>query len=232
MVLETGGPVLTPWLDKTAAVLEAWYPGARGGEAIARILFGDVSPSGRLPVTFPADLAQLPRPKVDGMGTTEPDFTGGAGGVIVPVNYDIEGSDVGYRWFARTGAKPAFPFGFGLSYTSFSHGPLSVAKGKDGLVATTHVRNTGAKAGADVVQLYLTDRAGKPTRRLAGFQRIELQPGEEKTVQIRIEPRILSDWAGDGWSITPGAYCFSIGTDAETLGESATLTLPARRMKP
>ena len=232
VVLETGGPVLTPWLDKTAAVLEAWYPGARGGEAIARILFGEVSPSGRLPVTFPADVAQLPRPKVDGMATTEPDFTGVAGGAVVPVNYDIEGSDVGYRWFARTGARPAFPFGFGLSYTSFSHGPLSLAKTKGGLIATTHVRNTGAKAGADVVQLYLTDRAGKPTRRLAGFQRVELQPGEDKAVQIRIEPRILADWAGDGWAITPGAYRFAIGTDAETLEESATLALPARRLKP
>ena len=232
VVLETGGPVLTPWLDKTAAVLEAWYPGARGGEAIARILFGEVSPSGRLPVTFPADVAQLPRPKVDGMATTEPDFTGVAGGAVVPVNYDIEGSDVGYRWFARTGARPAFPFGFGLSYTSFSHGPLSLAKTKGGLIATTHVRNTGAKAGADVVQLYLTDRAGKPTRRLAGFQRVELQPGEDKAVQIRIEPRILADWAGDGWAITPGAYRFAIGTDAETLEESAALTLPARRLKP
>ena len=232
VVLETGGPVATPWLDKTAAVLEAWYPGARGGEAIARILFGDANPSGRLPVTFPADVTQLPRPKVDGMGATEPDFTGAAGGAIVPVNYDIEGSDVGYRWFARTGAKPAFPFGFGLSYTSFSHGPLTFIPSRTGIVATTHVRNTGAKAGADVVQLYLTDRAGKPTRRLAGFSRVELQPGEDKAVQIRIEPRILADWAGDGWTITPGAYRFAIGTDAEMLGESATLSLPARRMKP
>src|SRR5690606_39370224 len=116
VVLETGGPVLMPWKDKVGAIVEAWYPGARGGEAIAEVLFGKVNPSGRLPVTFPQSEAQLPRPVLDGLDRVEPNFTGaGAPGQALDVNYDIEGSDLGYRWYAREGKAPLFPFGHGLS---------------------------------------------------------------------------------------------------------------------
>ncbi|MFM6854036.1 MAG: glycoside hydrolase family 3 protein, partial [Sphingopyxis sp.] len=121
VVLQTGSAVLMPWLDSTAAVIEAWYPGARGGEAIANVLFGRVNPSGRLPITFPASVDQLPRPHLDGSDTVEPDFMGkGRPGQTLDTNYDIEGSDLGYRWNARRGQRALFPFGFGLSYTSFS----------------------------------------------------------------------------------------------------------------
>ncbi len=144
VVLETGGPVLMPWLGATPAVVEAWYSGAQGGEAIAKVLFGEVNPSGRLPVTFPASEAQLPHPKLPGDGAKEP----------FDVTYS-EGSDVGYRWFARTKAAPLFPFGHGLSYTGFKYAGLKVTGGRTAVVSFT-VTNTGQRAGIDTPQLYLT----------------------------------------------------------------------------
>ena len=139
MVLETGGPVLMPWLDKAAAVLEAWYPGIKGAEAIADMLFGDVNPSGRLPITFPASLDQTPRPKLDGLFDFEPGQT--------TVNYDIEGSDVGYRWYDRKGLTPLFPFGFGLSYTSFRYDDLKLRSEGNTIHASFTVTNTGDRPG-------------------------------------------------------------------------------------
>ena len=232
VVLETGGPVLTPWLAKSAAVLEAWYPGARGGQAIASVLFGETNPSGRLPVTFPASTDQLPRPKLDGSDTIEPDFQGETGGKMVAANYDIEGSDVGYRWYARTKAKPAFAFGFGLSYTRFEETGLKLTQEKGVLVAHAVAKNVGDRDGADVVQVYLTDRAGSPTRRLVGFQKVALKAGETREVVITLEPRILADWSGKDWAIKGGDYGFALGKDAESLGDAATIKVAARRLKP
>ena len=127
VVLETGGPVLMPWLAGVPAVLEAWYPGSSGGEAIADVLFGDVNPAGHLPITFPASLAQLPRPKLDDTADPARDVGSQSHSLqTFDVNYDIEGSDVGYRWFARTGAKPLFAFGHGLSYSQFRYSDLTV----------------------------------------------------------------------------------------------------------
>jgi beta-glucosidase len=232
VVLETGGPVAMPWLDKTAAVLEAWYPGARGGEAIAKVLFGEANPGGRLPVTFPASVAQLPRPKLDGSDTLDPDFMGNppTPQTTLKADYNVEGSDVGYRWFARTGAKPLFPFGYGLSYTTFAQDGLSV----DGKTARFTLRNTGKVAGDDVGQVYLVDRAGSAKRRLVGFARVHLEPGESKTVSVPIDPRLLADWqdAGKGgWTMPAGTYGFALGSDAETLGQVVTVRLPARSWK-
>ena len=227
VVLETGGPVKMPWLDKTAAVIEAWYPGARGGKAIASVLFGETNPSGRLPVTFPASEEQLPRPKLDGSDWVVP-FTADEippGGDRLQANYDIEGSDVGYRWFARKGAKPLFPFGFGLSYTSFASSNLVV----NGKTATFTVANTGSRAGADVAQLYLISRGGVPMRRLVGFQRVSLQPGASQQVTMTIDPRLLADWKNGGWSMPAGDYGFAFGSDAQTLGPVVTARMPARR---
>lgn len=169
VVLETGSQVLMPWLEKTAAVLEAWYPGARGGEAIAAILFGDVNPSGRLPVTFPASVDQLPRPKLPGSDTIEPNFLGyGKPGQSLDINYDVEGADVGYRWFAKRHATPLFPFGFGLSYTRFEHGPLTIVAGAKPM-ARFAVINTGKRSGDEVGQVYLTSTPAGDTTRLVGF---------------------------------------------------------------
>lgn len=229
VVLETGGPVLMPWLDKTAAVIEAWYPGARGGEAIASVLFGQTNPGGRLPVTFPASLDQLPRPKLDGSDWVEPNFAGDAehGRDQLKVNYDIEGADVGYRWFARKGLKPLFPFGFGLSYTSFAGSALAT----DGTKASFTLTNTGARAGDDVGQVYLVSRAGKPERRLVGFRRVTLAPGQAQKIEVSIDQRLLADWKDGAWQRPAGAYVFALADNAADAGQAVTVTLPSRTWK-
>jgi beta-glucosidase len=227
VVLETGGPVKMPWLDKTAAIIEAWYPGARGGQAIASILFGETNPGGRLPVTFPVDEGQLPRPLLDGSAWVEPPYADepAFGGDKLRADYDVEGSDVGYRWFARRGTKPLFPFGFGLSYTSFAAGNLTV-KGK---TATFTVANTGKRAGDDVAQLYLVSRAGASTRRLVGFQRVSLQPGASQRITMMMDPRVLADWKNGGWVMPAGEYGFALGRNAEELGPTVITRMAARK---
>jgi beta-glucosidase len=232
VILETGGPVLMPWLDQTAAVVEAWYPGARGGEAIAAVLYGDTNPSGRLPVTFPASLDQLPFPVLPGSDTLEPDFQGRAKpGETLSVDYNRDGSDVGYRWFARTGAKPLFAFGYGLSYTSFAHSALAVS-GDATLTAKLTVVNTGTRDGADVPQLYLVNAAGKSVLRLAAFDKVALKAGERRTVSVNVDPRLIANWDGDSWRIKAGTYSFALGSSATALGPVATITLAERRFKP
>jgi beta-glucosidase len=229
VVLETGNPVAMPWLDKVPAVIEAWYSGARGGDAIASVLFGDTNPSGRLPVTFPASTAQLPRPVLDGYWDLETNFAGDppTPDAKLSANYDIEGSDVGYRWFARTKQKSLFPFGYGLSYTSFANTGLKV----NGLKASFTVKNTGARPGATVAQLYLTARGAEAKQRLVGFARVELKPGEEKPVSVTIDPRLLADWTKDGWTIKGGQYSFALGEDAEHLGTPVTTSIAAAKKK-
>lgn len=227
VVLETGNPVTMPWLDKVAGVIEAWYPGARGGQAIAEVLFGTVNPSGHLPVTFPADLAQLPRPRLDGVDAVPPEGDGSPAAIApadVAADYRIEGSDVGYRWFARTGAKPLFPFGFGLSYTRFALGGLSV----EGLKAGFTVANTGSRRGATVAQVYLVARPGGERLRLVGYARIDLAPGEQRAASVTIDPRLLADWTARGWSLAQGRYSFALGENAQALGTPVSITLPAR----
>jgi beta-glucosidase len=232
VVLETGGPVLMPWLEGSAAVLEAWYPGARGGEAIAAVLYGDVNPSGRLPVTFPASLSQLPFPVLPGSDTLEPDFQGRAKpGETLSVDYDKDGSDVGYRWFARTGAKPAFAFGYGLSYTGFAHSGLSVTEGKT-ITARFTVKNTGTKAGADVPQLYLVSAGGKKTQRLVAFEKVMLAPGASKTLNVTIDPRLLANWKAGGWQIAAGQYSFAMGKSAADLAAPVSVSLKAQTLRP
>jgi beta-glucosidase len=229
VVLETGAPVLMPWLDKTAAVLEAWYPGARGGEAIASVLFGDTNPSGHLPITFPASEAQLPRAKVDGFETFEPNFSGDppTPDAKLPVDFDIEGSDLGYRWNARKGQQALFPFGFGMSYTNFASSGLKV----NGLNASFTVANTGQRSGATVAQLYLVSRNGEAKQRLVGFQRIDLAVGGSQAVKLTIDPRLLADWKDGGWSIDGGQYGFALGSDAEHLGPVVNSRIAARNWK-
>jgi len=227
VILETGGPVKMPWLDKAAAVIEAWYPGARGGQAIASILFGETNPSGRLPVTFPVDEAQLPRPVLDGGAWVEPPYADEPAfdADKLHADYDIEGSDVGYRWFARKGVKPLFPFGFGLSYTSFSAASLTLK----GVTATVTVANTGKRAGDEVAQLYLVSRAGAPIRRLVGFQRVRLEPGASRQITMKIDPRLLADWKNGGWTMPAGDYGFALGRNADDLGQVVTTRMAARK---
>ena len=229
VVLETGGPVLMPWLNKTAAVIEAWYPGARGGEAIAAVLFGDANPSGRLPITFPPSVADLPRPKLDGLGTIESTILGAVRpkDFTLFADYNIEGSDVGYRWNAREGKKALFPFGYGLSYTSFTTSEPKIK----GLTANFTVQNTGGRDGATTAQLYLVSRAGAPKRRLVGFRRVDLASGTSQSVSLTIDPRLLADWKDGGWVMAAGNYGFALGKDAETLGQVVNVRMAARRWR-
>lgn len=225
VILETGNPVRMPWADKVGAVLSAWYSGARGGEAITHILFGDVNPSGRLPISWPVDESQLPRPKIPGW--SEPETNS------VKVDYDIEGSDIGYRWFAREKKAPRYWFGYGLSYASFGYSDF-VVKGGNTVTATVNVTNSGKVAGKDVVQLYLIDKPGKPARRLLGFQKVDLQPGETRRVTLTADPRLLADFdarAGN-WRIDAGSYKVGIGTDANAISLSQAAKLVSRRLKP
>jgi beta-glucosidase len=226
VVLETGGPVLMPWLDRTAAVVQAWYPGARGGEAIAAVLFGEVNPSGRLPITFPTSEEQLPRPKVDGFDALEPDFGGAppSPDARLTADYDIEGSDVGYRWNARKGHKALFPFGYGLSYTTFATSGLKT----NGATASFEVKNTGQRAGATVAQLYLVSRGGETKHRLVGYRRVELDAGEARQVTLSIDPRLLADWRDGAWRIPAGEYRFALGEHAEALGPHTATQIKAR----
>jgi beta-glucosidase len=206
VVLETGNPVSMPWRDKVKAIVQAWYPGQSGGQAIAEVLTGKVNPSGRLPITFPESLDQTPRPELPGIETPW--------GTPTTVRYE-EGAEVGYRWYARQNRKPMFPFGHGLSYTSFGYRDLEV-RGGDSLTATFTVTNTGQRAGADVPQVYLTDVADEKRMRLLGFERVELAPGESKTLTVTADPRLLGRFDGKAgrWRIAAGDYTIALGQSA------------------
>ena len=178
VVLETGGPVLMPWLEKTAAVLEAWYPGQMGGEAIAAILSGAANPSGRLPVTFPVSEDQLPHPKIRGDPNGAPSGPVGRGGhygAMFTAVYS-EGAAVGYKWFFERGEQPLFPFGFGLSYSTFALSELAVNVSGQTVTARATVRNSGKRAGTAIPQFYLTGPNGANILlRLVGWDRVRPQ---------------------------------------------------------
>jgi beta-glucosidase len=216
VVLEAGGPVLMPWIDHVSAVLEAWYPGIRGGEAIANILFGDVNPSAKLPVTFPKSEAELPR------GAIAEVSSAGA-----EVNY-TEGLEVGYKWFDAEGKEPLFPFGFGLSYTTFSYSELKIIPGREPQVSF-HVTNTGKRAGAEVAQVYvsLPPGVGEPPKRLVAWEKIQLRPGEARTVTLRLDPHYLSIFSvtKDGWEFVPGEYRVYVGGSSRDTPLTGTLTI-------
>jgi beta-glucosidase len=217
VVLETGNPVAMPWQPRVGAIVSAWYPGQAGGQAIAEILAGRVNPSGRLPISFPADLAQTPRPQLDGLGAPW--------GTAITIRYH-EGAEIGYRWFARTGERPLYAFGHGLSYTTFDYGDLEVT-GDDTLTATFTVSNTGGRAGAEVAQLYLTGAAGERRMRLLGFVRVDLAPGQSRRVTIGAEGRLLAryDGAAGQWHIAEGTYRVAVGRAADDLVLAAETTL-------
>ncbi|WP_076071301.1 beta-glucosidase [Sphingomonas montana] len=220
VVLETGGPVLMPWLSKVGAVLEAWYPGTSGGEAIARVLTGEVNPSGRLPVTFPASVAQLPRPVIEGDVKLDADAH--------PMgNYDIEGAAVGYKWFEKTGAKPLFPFGYGLSYTTFTMRGLRVAKNGGAVTATFTVRNSGLRDGKATAQLYVAGKGWEAPRRLGGFQKVDLKAGAEQTVTVPIDIRTLStfDTASQKWVMASKDFSISLSDSAATSFEKVDFSM-------
>jgi beta-glucosidase len=220
VVLETGGPVLMPWLEQTAAVLEAWYPGQKGGEAITEILSGAANPSGCLPLTFPVSEDQLPHPKVQGDPNGAPSGPVGRGGrygAMFTALYD-EGAAVGYKWFFKRAQKPLFPFGFGLSYTKFDLSRLAVNVSGRTVTARATVRNSGKRAGVATPQFYLTGPEGANILlRLVGWDRLDLKPAERRRITVSIDPRLLAkfDERAKRWRIQSGDYQLTAGFDSE-----------------
>ncbi len=230
VVLTTGGPVLMPWLDKVGAVVEAWYPGTAGGEAIARVLSGEVDASGRLPVSFPRSEADLPRPKLDGLDKAKDQ--------PFDVDYSIEGAAVGYKWYDLKRIQPLFPFGHGLSYSRFAYSNLKAAAVGDKVTVSFDVKNVGPRAGKDVPQVYVSPKAGangatwEAPQRLAGFQKVALAPGASQHVVLTIDPRLLAVWDGKarGWSIAAGQYEIALGASSRALSSTAQVSLAARSL--
>jgi beta-glucosidase len=234
VVLNSGSAVTMPWLSSVAAVVEAWYPGQEDGTALANIVFGSYDPSGHLPVSFPASLSQVP-------ASTAQEFPGANG----QVQYN-EGIDVGYRWYQSKGQTPLFPFGYGLSYTTFSFSNLSVTGFNSAGTATVAatVTNTGSRAGADVAQLYIGDPAstGEPPWQLKDFQRVSLNAGAATTVTFSVPVHDLTYWAGPGassypsawsgpdpdgggWTAPAGTYAIGVGDSSASLPLTGSLTL-------
>jgi beta-glucosidase len=223
VVINNGTPVtMKDWLDQAPAVVEAWFPGQEGGTAIAAILFGDVNPSGKLPDTMAADRTDYPDAN---------NFPG----ANHQVNY-AEGIYIGYRHFDKDGIQPLFPFGYGLSYTTFGYKNLQLSQAQlapDGsITAGVDITNTGKRAGGEVVELYVHDpkpQIDKPVRELKGFSKVALQPGETKTVQFTIQPRNLAyfDVPGKQWKADAGGYEIEIGASSRDIRQKADLQLSA-----
>jgi beta-glucosidase len=230
VIIQSGGAVAMPWLDEVPAVLAAFYVGSGGGEAIAGVLFGRVNPSGHLPITFPRHLEQLPHPEQQDPRTTTSNPGMPIKGAVFDIDYDIEGSDVGYRWFGRQALVPLFPFGHGLSYTRFVYANLTAGHHEGEVVATVSVRNDGDRAGAAVPQLYAA-RPGPDgfAPRLAAFARIDLAPGESRQVEMRVDPRLLArfDATGRRWIIHAGALALRVAENAVAEGLAVSVELPA-----
>jgi beta-glucosidase len=217
VVLETGGPVSMPWRDSVQGILEAWYPGIGGAQAMAALLFGEVNPSGKLPVTFAKNDADLPHPQVPGLNAEPKGAVGtadGADGIrkTFDVNY-TEGVRFGYKWFDSEKKEPLFPFGFGLSYTTFAYSGLKTDASAHSVSFT--VKNTGTRAGDEIAEVYveLPTAAGENFKRLAGWQRIPLAVGESRSVTITLDPLTMSvfDIAKDGWTMPKGSYRVLVG---------------------
>ena len=240
VVLETGSPAIMPWIDKAAGVVEAWYPGIRGAQALAEILTGEVNPTGKLAITFPISDADLPHPNiVQPPKESTMDF-GNMGGDISEAmakmakgmppfqTYYDEKLKVGYKWYDAEKKPVLFPFGFGLSYTTYAYSGLTVT-GSDALAVSFTVKNTGNRAGTEIAQVYasLPDSAGEPPKRLIGWARVELAAGESKVVSIPVahERLTIFDEGTDGWKLVPGGYTVLAGSSSRDLPLKQQITL-------
>jgi beta-glucosidase len=236
VVLETGTAVTMPWADHVSGILEAWYAGSKGADAVANILFGEINPSAKLPITFPESEADLPHPQLVGpspeakspgavmrTGVARPTFS---------VHYD-EGLKVGYKWFDAENKPVLFPFGFGLSYTTYRYSNLKVTPGSqtEGGAATVsfQVKNTGSRSGAEIAQVYasLPNSAGEPPQRLVGWSRVSLEPGETRQVTVTVDSKYLSVFDEDtnGWKLIPGSYTVRVGSSSRNLALTAEIFL-------
>ena len=236
VVLETGNPVLMPWASKVPAILAAWYPGQRGGAAIAAVLSGQVNPSGRLPVTWPAGLEQLPLPVLPGshVPRANAEVRRAFGFQADRMPFDVEypeGSDIGYRWFEKTGAEPLYPFGHGLSYTAFRYDALKVSGGRQ-LKVTFRVTNVGNRDGADVPQVYVSP-PGR-TKRLVGWSKPNLKVGQSATVTVTADPRLIGEFDQrlQKWIVRKGRYGIAVAHDAGDTVQAAQVALNHREVRP
>jgi beta-glucosidase len=233
VVLETGTAVTMPWIGKVGGVVEAWYAGSSGHRALANVLTGEVNPSGKLAITFPKSDADLPHPVIPLLSAEdEGQGTGATNGRThsesrYTVHYD-EGLKVGYKWYESEHKDPLFPFGFGLSYTTYTYSNLKTDNAQR--TVSFAVKNTGKRAGAEIAQVYATlpEAAGEPFKRLVGWQRIELAPGESKTVTVAVDPWVMSifDEQNNAWSLLPGAYKIFAGPSSNETPLHATLQIP------
>ncbi|MGN6279846.1 MAG: beta-glucosidase [Sphingomonas sp.] len=226
VVAETGGPILMPWAGQVAGIVEAWYPGTAGGAAIADVLSGRVNPSGHLPATFPAAMNQLVRPQeIDPVGKKE--------NSPVTVNY-TEGAAVGYKWFDKNRLTPQFAFGHGLSYTDFRFGGLKATPANGSITARFTVANSGKRQGMAVPQVYVASASGgwEAPKRLGGWQKVDLAPGQSKTVSVSIDPRLLATFNGDShrWEIAGGDYKVMLAHSAGAIDQTVTVHIGARTL--
>ena len=235
VVLETGNPITMPWIDHVSAVLEAWFAGSSGDKALANILFGDVNPSGKLPITFPKSEADLPHLKIaQPPPNTEPPAGPDhwkkvlEGLPAFQTDYD-EGLKVGYKWYDAEKKPVLFPFGYGLSFTTYEYSGLKVTPGDHVRVSFT-VKNTGGRAGTEIAEVYagLPASSGEPPTRLVGWSRVDLSPGESKEVTVEIESLFLSifDVNSNNWLRAPGDYTFMAGASSRSLSLTQTVSLP------
>jgi beta-glucosidase len=213
--------VTMPWLDKVGGVVEAWYAGSSGHKALANVLVGEVNPTAKLAMTFPKSEADLPHPVIPQLSAEDKgQGTGAVNGRThteskYTVHYD-EGVKVGYKWYEAEHKQPLFPFGYGLSYTTYSYSDLKTDNAQK--TVTFSVKNTGKRSGTEIAEVYATlpEAAGEPFKRLVGWQRVELAPGESKTVTVTIDPQVLSifDEEKNGWELLNGAYKISAGSSS------------------
>jgi beta-glucosidase len=226
VVLETGGPVTMPWAEHVKGIVEMWYPGIGGAQALSNILFGDVNPSGKLPVTFAKNDDQLPHPTVPGLNPHAKATGDDQHHEVGPFDLKYtEGAKVGYKWFEATDKQPLFPFGFGLSYTTYAYSGLTVDDATH--TARFTVKNTGSRDGTEIAELYvaLPSAADEHFKRLAGWERVKLAPGESKEVSITLKPLYLSifDPAKNAWQLLPGDYKVMVGGSSSDTPLDATL---------
>jgi beta-glucosidase len=237
VVLETGTAVTMPWIDKVAGVVEAWYAGSSGHKALANVLVGDVNPTGKLPMTFPKSESDLPHPERPTLPVESQVHAGDVADNGAPssnasahtgyaVHYD-EGPQVGYKWYEAQKKQPLFPFGFGLSYTTYSYSGLNV----DSTARTARftVKNTGKRAGAEIAEVYakLPNGSDESYKRLVGWKRVALAPGESQTVTVSIDPRVLETFneANNSWDLASGDYGVFVGPSSDNTPLTGSLVI-------
>jgi len=235
VVLETGTATLMPWLDQVSAVLEVWFSGSRGAEATANVLFGEVNPSAKLPMTFPKSDADLPHttivkpPKESIPNEADPNHWKQVleGLPAFQIKYD-EGLKVGYKWYDAESKAVLFPFGYGLSYTTYSFSGLKVTPG-DKLTVSFTVQNTGNREGGEIAQVYasLPTSTGEPPKRLIGWSKVWLKPGESKEVAVEVDRKYLSlfNVRQNAWELVPGDYNIMAGDSSQSLPLKQSVTL-------